>query len=78
MGVSLVAITALVNTTRVLEDLRTLRSFGATGGGHWGLGVSRRGLTPMDVSARRWVAMALALAMGECGPCSACSAATCR
>jgi N-carbamoyl-L-amino-acid hydrolase len=52
----LLAITALVNTSRVLDDLHTLRSFGGTGGGLHGFGVSRRGLTPADVESRRWVA----------------------
>ena len=53
---TLAALTALVNATRVLDDLRALRSFGATGGGLHGFGVSRRGLTPEDIAARRWVA----------------------
>jgi beta-ureidopropionase / N-carbamoyl-L-amino-acid hydrolase len=52
---SLSTILALVNTTRVLDDLDTLRSFGATSQGRWGRGVSRRGLTPADLEARRWL-----------------------
>lgn len=51
----LATVLALVNTTRVLQDLDTLRSFGATGEGRWGRGVSRRGLTTVDIDARRWV-----------------------
>ena len=46
---------ALVNATRVLHDLNTLRSFGATFEGHWGRGVSRRGLSLLDVEARKWL-----------------------
>ena len=40
---------ALVNATRVLEDLDTLRSFGATGEGKWSRGVSRPGLSLTDI-----------------------------
>ena len=50
------SITALVNTTRVLATLATLRSFGATHGGIHGRGVSRPSLSPADVAARRWLA----------------------
>ena len=46
---------ALVNTSRVIEDLTTLRSFGATYAGKWGNGVSRRGLSPEDIRARYWI-----------------------
>lgn len=52
---NLPAAIALVNATRVLHDLNTLRSFGATGEGRWGCGVSRRGLTQVDIEARRWI-----------------------
>ena len=47
---------ALVNATRVLDDLAALRSFGATGGGVHGLGVSRPGLSAVDLEAREWLA----------------------
>jgi N-carbamoyl-L-amino-acid hydrolase len=47
---------ALVNGTRVLETLRMLQRFGATGKGLHGLGVSRRALTAADMEARRWLA----------------------
>jgi N-carbamoyl-L-amino-acid hydrolase len=47
---------ALVNGTRVLETLRELQRFGATGEGLHGLGVSRRALTAADMEARRWLA----------------------
>ena len=50
------SITTLVNTTRVLATLATLRSFGATHGGIHGRGVSRPSLSPADVAARRWLA----------------------
>jgi len=47
---------SLINATRVLEDLHTLRTFGGTGGGAWGYGVSRRALTAPDIASRRWLA----------------------
>ena len=46
---------SLVNATRVLDDLHTLRGFGATGGGTHGYGVSRPAFTDADMAARRWL-----------------------
>ena len=59
---TLTSLVALINATRVVDDLAALRSFGATGGGQWGHGVSRRGLSEADVAARRWVAERFAAA----------------
>ena len=53
--VNLATALALVNATRVLQDLDTLRHYGGTGGGRWGRGVSRRGLTPQDLASRQWL-----------------------
>jgi N-carbamoyl-L-amino-acid hydrolase len=53
---TLATLLAFFNATRVVEDLHTLQSFGATGGGRFGLGVSRRALTEADVRAREWLA----------------------
>ncbi|WP_250455643.1 Zn-dependent hydrolase [Caballeronia sp. ATUFL_M2_KS44] len=39
-----------INPTRLLNDLKTLRTFGATGPG-----VVRLSLTPVDMEARRWL-----------------------
>jgi N-carbamoyl-L-amino-acid hydrolase len=55
MASSLPILLTLVNSTRVLEDLATLRSFGATGGGAYGHGVSRPALSQTDLDARRWL-----------------------
>ena len=52
---SIVTALALVNTSRVIDDLNTLRSFGAAHKGAWSRGVSRRGLTDEDIEARRWL-----------------------
>ena len=46
---------SLTNASRVLEDLHTLRSFGATGGGLHGYGVSRPALSDSDIAARQWL-----------------------
>jgi N-carbamoyl-L-amino-acid hydrolase len=40
-----------INPTRLLDDLKRLRSFGATGPG-----VVRLALSPVDIDARRWLA----------------------
>ena len=40
-----------INAARLLDDLKTLRSFGATGPG-----VVRLSLSPVDIDARRWLA----------------------
>jgi N-carbamoyl-L-amino-acid hydrolase len=40
-----------INPARLLDDLKTLRSFGATGPG-----VVRLSLSPVDIEARRWLA----------------------
>ena len=52
---SLATVLALVNTSRVLDDLTVLRRFGATGGGIHGRGVSRPALSPDDMLARHWL-----------------------
>lgn len=59
-AMSLATLTALINATRVLEDLHTLRAFGGTTGGAWGYGVSRSALTSQDIDSRKWVAKRMA------------------
>lgn len=56
---SLASFLALTNASRVYEDLRALRAFGATGGGDGGLGVSRLALSDADIAARQWVRSAM-------------------
>ena len=50
------SILALTNTTRVLDDLRTLVSFGVHQSAGQGLHVSRPSFSDADMAARRWVA----------------------
>ena len=51
-AMSISAIVALMNSTRILSDLHTLSSFGRQGPG----AVSRPALSEPDVAARQWVA----------------------
>ena len=53
---SVATLLALTNTTRVLEDLRTLASFGVHQSAGQGLHVSRPSFSDVDMATRRWVA----------------------
>ena len=51
-----------INATRLLDDLRQLRAFGATGSG-----VVRLALSPVDIEARHWLAGRMAAAGLDAG-----------